>query len=106
MSNVLNYWEDRFLNNPQHHSNQNYLISQDFINHVKLHYNFIICLKNCKSLIEIGCGTGELCYLIRKNFLNIDNILGVDISTHAIEFANNHYKDSTLFYKTLSKMPY
>jgi len=39
-------------------------------------------------------------YLIHKNFLNIHNILGVDISTKAIEFANNHYRDSTLFYKT------
>ena len=41
-------------------------------------------VKQGESLIDIGCGTGEFIFQLRKRF---DKVVGIDTSSHAIEFA-------------------
>lgn len=55
-------------------------------NHNKHYHGFIErrLPKNCKHLLEIGCGKGELCRQLSKR---VDHILGVDIADQMIEIA-------------------
>lgn len=98
---AVDYWEERFSNDPkinnvEHHSHQNIYISNDFIKNITPTINEY--LTKSKSLIEIGCGTGELSYLISQIFKL--NITGTDLSPSGIEFANNKYVNENLKYRT------
>jgi SAM-dependent methyltransferase len=52
-------------------------------------YQFTIeCLKEKKMVIDLGCGFGYGCYLLRKAG---HEVIGVDISEKAIEYARANY---------------
>lgn len=43
-------------------------------------------VKDCNSIIDFGCGSGTI--LFRSLFLGAQNVIGIDISSKAIELAN------------------
>jgi len=94
--NIANiYWENRFDVGTKHHSNQNAEITTDFIKTISEKINTILLSNN--SVIEIGCGTGELTYELSKIY--DFNITGTDLSKNAIDFANKNYSSDKVDYK-------
>ena len=99
---AVDYWEERFSLDPSkrvnisHHSQQNSHITNDFIKNISPAINNY--LSESKSLIEIGCGTGELSYSLSKIFQL--NITGTDLSPSGIEFANSQYVNNNLKYES------
>lgn len=81
------YWDDQFKNRCSAHSEQNDTISLDFIKNSK--EKFLKRIKKAESIIEIGCGTGELLHHIYHRFNK--NLMGLDVSQEAIEFAKRTY---------------
>lgn len=64
---VKDYWHLQF-STPEgirHHADQNRLLSTDFIAHARLRKPFAQALA-ADSVLEIGCGTGELAHLIDR----------------------------------------
>ena len=43
------------------------------------------------SLLDLGCGTGLIAKLYKKNILNDIHIVGVDMSSLMIDQAKDHY---------------
>jgi SAM-dependent methyltransferase len=83
------YWDNQFKNRFSAHSEQNDTISLDFIKSLK--ETFTKRLVKAKSIIEIGCGTGELLNHIYFRFNK--NLTGTDLSLEAINFAKENYKN-------------
>jgi 2-polyprenyl-3-methyl-5-hydroxy-6-metoxy-1,4-benzoquinol methylase len=52
------------------------------------------------SLLDIGCGWGQLPYLIAKN--NKSKVLGIDISEKVINVAKQNYQHPSLVYKMMN----
>lgn len=96
------FWENQYIVSLNHHVNQNVTISQDFLKN--LNQEFIKVFESSKSLFEFGCGTGELCEMLKTKF---SKIVGVDISKNSIEFAKSHYSSQySVFYILTDENPY
>lgn len=69
-----------------HDFNQIALLQEPNWNHNKHYHSFIVqnLPKNCRQLLEVGCGKGELC---RRLSPKVDSIVGIDISEKMIEIA-------------------
>lgn len=52
-----------------------------------------------KSVLDVGCGTGELAYQISKKG---SNVLGIDFSTEAIKIANSNFSQKNLKFKNMN----
>lgn len=92
------YWEDQFKNRFKAHSDQNFDISNDFLKNLNINFKNII--DESSKIIEVGCGTGELSYLINKKYNK--KILGIDVSNEAIKYAQQNYLNSNLEFKCLN----
>ncbi len=55
-------------------------------------------VKDCDSIIDFGCGSGTL--LFRSLFIGAQNVIGIDISSKAIELANQTSLANTTNSKT------
>lgn len=89
------YWDFRFNGYVYHHSRQNIHITNDFINNLtKNDSTALHILQNATSMLEVGCGTGELSLIIAQKFPNLQNIVATDISAKAIKYANKKNKHS------------
>lgn len=112
--NVVVHWEDQYSNSKfttldqkisclYHHVDQNSLISIDFINALINNgingksVDFIDVLRGARSIIEIGCGTGELLQEIAQKF-NLSRCLGVDLSSNAIKYASQRNQNPAIKY--------
>jgi ubiquinone/menaquinone biosynthesis C-methylase UbiE len=90
----MNYWDNRYTYHSDHHSDQNSTISIDFLKQAD---NAILeRLQDSKSILEIGCGTGEFCELIKKKF-NTISVTGIDVSDPAIEICKKKYPDINFY---------
>lgn len=92
---AVEYWEERFTSATSHHSSQNVMIASDFIRNITPTISKSII--ESSSIIEIGCGTGELSYILNKNYGC--KIIGTDLSEKGMEFANSRYSNENLSYK-------
>lgn len=93
-----NYWNNQFGERAVPHSDQNKDISRDFFQ--KLNSTFNSMFENSQSIIEIGCGTGEMSKLISDKYNK--NILGTDLSPVGIDFANKNYANSLTKFQVLN----
>src|ERR1039458_9547273 len=98
MTNLANkYWEERFTIGTAHHSSQNGEISRDFFQNIKPSFDDLF--KSSDTIIEIGCGTGELSRMISDRYGK--KVVGTDLSQSGIDFANkNHANDLTTYKAT------
>lgn len=115
----MDYWDGDHTgygnqNDLIHHSNQNLIVTNDFINIISCD-KYIIkqkfepgitsdkiellknILNNSLSLIEFGCGTGEFIFELQKKYNNI-KYLGTDISYKSINYASEKYSNDKLKY--------
>lgn len=92
-------WEDEFSRRVKAHAQQNEIITKDFLLNVKKQPTFQSALESAKSILEFGCGSGEMLNRISKEFPNAINCLGIDISETAIYYANEKYKSPRLEYR-------
>lgn len=110
------YWEDQFsdvvyttptraITTLQHHSQQNYFISSDFVKQIMHPSNahFFQTLDEASSLIEVGCGSGEMLQFIGKLFPEI-RMVGVDLSYNGIAYANKHNRSKRISYKQFNAL--
>ena len=81
------------------HARQNDIISKDFLSNMRTQPAFQEARGQANSILEFGCGTGELLNRIRIDFPKITSCLGIDISEMAIFYANIHYKRKGLEYR-------
>lgn len=72
------------------------LLSKKAISHEKIEIMAEIQWKD-KKVLDIGCGTGELAYLIAKK--GAKNVVAVDYSTEAIVIAKQAYQHKNLRYE-------
>jgi 2-polyprenyl-3-methyl-5-hydroxy-6-metoxy-1,4-benzoquinol methylase len=91
-------WEQAFSERIWQHSDQNTLISKDFL--CALTGEFNAALHEKKRILEIGCGTGELLWLMNFTF-RPDIAFGTDLSEEAVNFANKHYRKLNLQYRPM-----
>ena len=91
------YWNQRFTEGQNHHSQQNREISTDFL--AKIHPDFDTELGMAKRIIEFGCGTGELSRMIHEKY-DVD-VLGTDFSPRAITYAQENHRSHRLDYRVL-----
>lgn len=107
------YWEDQFsteiytsptqhITTLQHHADQNYAISQDFLKTIQSSHKacsvFIYALENASIMLEVGCGSGEMLQLMGKRFPHLQ-MLGIDISHSGIKYANQQNKHTNIRYQ-------
>lgn len=98
------YTSSRYLKkNPSYHLEDSLYKHNNFIKILKKN-NFIF--KKVKSIIDVGCGIGEILKYLKKNnlFLNA-SFAGYDVNKYAIKFAKKN-SDINFFcenYKELSK---
>jgi|TARA_B110000114_G_C15069057_1_gene388800 ubiquinone/menaquinone biosynthesis C-methylase UbiE len=62
-------------------------------------------LKNASSILDVGCGKGFILYEIKKILPNI-NIVGFDISKHAIKDAPAEIKNDLFIHKAQIRYPF
>lgn len=89
---LMKYWNKRYEKFSHNHSLQNKIISKDFLKFCTKEFNDVF--SESKSIIEIGCGTGEMCELIHKEF-SIEKMLGLDVSPKAAEHSNKNIKNAS-----------
>src|ERR1035437_719566 len=90
-------WNEQFIQRATAHSDQNKEISKDFF--LKLKNSFDDLFKKSESIIEIGCGTGELSRAISDRYGK--QVLGTDLSLTGIEFADKNYANNLTAFKAL-----
>jgi len=95
MTNARAYWDNEFTTKVNHHSYQNKEISQDFIAHLTPIFRDTI--KTSKSIIEIGCGSGEMSALVGAVFQKM--VLGTDFSMGAISYAQKKNQNGYAHFK-------
>lgn len=91
-----------------HHSNQNVLISRDFFkqifNSTEINRRKTLqILMDASTVLELGCGSGELSQDIASLF-KLSSILGVDIASSAIDYANSKNSHANVSYKVFDCM--
>ena len=59
--------------------------------------------RSCSSILDIGCGTGFFTHKIHDHFKS-QKTLGIDRSSAMIQYANTHYKTSSLNFNTADAM--
>ena len=87
-----------------HHSQQNVEISRDFLNYIQTTSNgfdFYKALKQAVNILEVGCGTGEMLLNCLKIFPD-KKMLGVDIASNAIDYANQQVFSSNIHFTTFN----
>ena len=92
------WWEDRFKSEVgwKAHESQNHLISRDFIRCIK-NMKIEKELQTAKSIVEMGCGTGELIAYLHQMF-HYDHALGFDYCASAIKKAQELHPLPNLTY--------
>ena len=88
------YWKDQYSTNLAAHSRQNLAISKDFL--AQSSVEVWSTLKKSTTMLEMGCGTGELSHSLFNKFNTLKDVLGLDISEEAIEYATAHYQCSVI----------
>jgi len=66
----------------------------------------IIKLKECKNVIDIGCGTGALCAALNEKGLKVT---GIDLSQKMLDIAANKSKNKNITYiynSILNRLPF
>jgi len=86
------FWQEEYLRNIKHHINQNNTIATDFIKLIETTPSFLHIFNSSKNMIEIGCGSGDMCYLLKKRF-GLDSALGLDISENILIEAKKRYPE-------------
>lgn len=91
------YWAMRYGDTAgaNHHSRQNAQISKDFLREVLTHRHFVTALGQ-SSIIEIGCGTGELSVMI-NHFYRTSVLWPTDFSREAVKEATARH--ATCFFR-------
>lgn len=99
-NNAVGYWEEQYTIRPQAHSDQNICRSRDFLAQLHQTENAVIhdSIQKISSLLEFGCGTGELLNLIMLNYPTIKRGIGIDISEAAIHYAQRNYQNPKIEY--------
>ena len=93
------YWDHRNKKFALDNSNQNQLMSEDIIEQIKAYDKANEIFKKATSILEIGCGTGELIHNISQEYDNIKELVGVDFSMNALRFAMTHYSSDRLYFR-------
>lgn len=94
------YWEGRYghAEGEAHHANQNYQISTDFLGAVLERRGATFStLRGARSVVEIGCGTGDFVALLHGHF-GFKRSIGLDLSNEAIAVARRRHEDSGVEY--------
>lgn len=86
------FWQDQYVTELKHHTNQNLTIANDFVKVIKSRPSFLDLNRGNQSLLEIGCGTGDMCEILRSAF-NLSRVVGVDLSINAINFAISRFPE-------------
>jgi SAM-dependent methyltransferase len=86
------FWQDQYISELKHHTNQNLTIANDFVKNIRNRAPFIELVKETHSLLEIGCGTGDMCEVLRDT-LNLTKVVGIDLSTNAVKFAESRFSE-------------
>ena len=86
------FWEDEYTRNLNHHSGQNVAITRDFIGCVEGHPKFLNMFKSSTCAVELGCGSGDLCFSLKKTY-NLKKVTGLDLSDNAVSSAKSRYPD-------------
>jgi ubiquinone/menaquinone biosynthesis C-methylase UbiE len=94
-------WDKHYSIKLFSHSFQNYLISKDFIN--SLPADIFKYFYNSNFIVDFGCGTGELLFLLNKRFKG-KLFLGCDIAESALNFAKARYGNKNIDFKTIKKI--
>jgi 2-polyprenyl-3-methyl-5-hydroxy-6-metoxy-1,4-benzoquinol methylase len=92
------YWSERFAipEGLRHHSRQNAQITRSFLYAVRTHKrqdadSLASALYSASSIIEIGCGTGELAAAITDR-VNLKMYLATDLSQYALTYARTYHR--------------
>lgn len=112
----INYWDNQFssevyttvektISMLDHHITQNNEISNDFLAQTRSNESdkkgFFNALKNSVSLLEVGCGSGEMLQILSVAFPEMQ-MLGLDVSSKGIEYACSKNKKSNISYRTFN----
>jgi ubiquinone/menaquinone biosynthesis C-methylase UbiE len=93
-----NYWEHRYGEAADAHSDQNRQISLDFLLAIEQRRGAIFStLRGARSAVEVGCGTGEFIALVHGRF-GLQRSLGFDLSDIAVQKAREAHGDSGVEY--------
>jgi len=83
---MSDYWDDQYHQRPGSHSEQNVAIARDFFSNAASHPVLMRSLADAGSILEVGCGTGEMCRLIHETWPSKE-VLGTDACRAAIDEA-------------------
>lgn len=63
--------------------------------HLEMHYmRYHFARQNVKGLVlDVSCGCGYGTYMLTQKTPDVDQVIGLDISQEAIDYANAHYKN-------------
>lgn len=94
------YWEGRYSHaeGEAHHADQNRHISADFLAAIIEREGAVLAaLGAARSVIEIGCGTGDFVALFHRHF-GFARSIGLDLSSEAITVARRRHGDTGVEY--------
>lgn len=92
------WWEDRFQTGWQAHESQNHLISRDFLVCLTKQPLMAEVFQNGHSIVEIGCGTGELIAYLQTKY-QYKRALGLDFCQNAVWKARELHPIPNLIYE-------
>lgn len=92
---ILNVWTDHYLHKLELQRRQNIRIMLDFSDHLPGDSQIRAALEQAETVLEIGCGTGELSYWIQSNFG--PKVLGIDLAQPAIDSARAAFGSICMF---------
>lgn len=98
--NTKKFFDHQYQYHKKQHVDQNRRISRDFLNAVATKEKFNQRFLGAKKILEVGCGTGNLCRQLVKNYPQIERMAGIDISDVAIDICRSEFEEDVYQFVT------
>ncbi len=95
------WWNNEYVKEFHHHSFQNKIISNDFLDSIRTNKSFLELFSSSKKFVDLWSGTWELAHFASKRF-QYQEILWLEVSEKAVEIANELYKDEVIQFRVIS----
>jgi len=96
---VIDYWQQQWPKAvaTQELEDHSQSIPNDFLQVITSPREVLTVIKNAKTIIDFGSGTGHLCHVL--SLLGWNTVSGIEISEYIVDYANKKYGNGRVSFK-------